>query len=102
MPQSYPHLSVVSNDLSGLSRTDIICDDWGVLRKLISLSPITITITITSMDFFTRALFFLRHLSFVLRHFTFFTHHFSPVTFSSPPAPCLTSVQLLITLFPAL
>src|SRR6478609_7007598 len=89
---------VVSNDLSDLSRTDGSCDDRGVLRKLISFlrspSPITITIAIaiaitstsTSMDSFTRALSFLRHLSFVLRHFTFLTHHFSPVTFSFPPA----------------
>src|SRR6478609_288948 len=84
---------VVSNDLSDLSRTDGSCDDRGVLRKLIfflrSPSPIAIAITSTStsMDSFTRALSFLRHLSFVLRHFTFLPHHFSPVTFSFPPAP---------------
>ena len=33
---SYPAFPVVSNDLSGLSRTGIICDGRGVLRKLIS------------------------------------------------------------------
>jgi len=101
--QEYRNLSpfpVVSNDLSGLSRTGIICDGCGVLRKLISflrsLSPIAIAIasTSTSMDFFTRALSF-------LRHFTFLTHHLSPVTFF-PPAPCLTRAQLLITLLAAL
>ena len=103
---TYLAFPVVSNDLSGLSRTDISCDDRGVLRKLISFlrspSPIAIAIAITSMDSFTRALSFLRHVSFVLRHFTFLTHHFSPVTFFFLFAPCLTKAYLLITLLPFL
>ena len=95
---TYLAFPVVSNDLSGLSRTDIICDGRGVLRKLISFlrSPSPIAITIT------RALSFLHHLSFVLRHFTFLTHHFSPVTFFFLFAPCLTKAYLLITLLPFL
>jgi hypothetical protein len=86
-----PYLAfpVVSNDLSGLSRTDIICDGRGVLSFLRISSAITSTSMSMSMSMDPSLglchSFVIRHSCFVI--FTPLAHHFSPVTFFFPLLP---------------